>query len=364
MTKKTVVTVISLLAIAGLLIKGKGLLKERQEQVASAPTPAVDAISMPVVKATQGKMQQRISFLAKIEADKSIALSTKLAGYIESVEVEESQSVKQGDLLVRIDETELRSSLDALKITEAAQKNDLALAKSIYARNQKLYRIGGLAKEMLETSRVGVEMKNAQLQNTTEKIAQLEHQLSYLSIRAPFDGVVDAILLHEGDLAATGKPILRMSNRAQKLLFSFAPAQAKMLSKGQAVLSEGEKIGAIRAIYPTATNGLITAEASLDAPLDLPIGSSVNITVVTAQQQGCQLPDTTIVHQKGGDKVMVYRQGHFVPQDVTVLLHSNNQVMVKPCPKGWVANGSEVKLATLPVYKEVNLIKPQGESHE
>lgn len=50
------------------------------------------------------------------------------------------------------------------------------------------------------------------LKNTQEKIDSLTHQLSYLGIRAPFDGVVDKLMLHEGDLAATGKPILALSN--------------------------------------------------------------------------------------------------------------------------------------------------------
>jgi multidrug resistance efflux pump len=56
---------------------------------------------------------------------------------------------------------------------------------------------------------------------TKEKIKQLKHQKSYLSIKAPFAGEVDAILQYEGDLALTGKPILSMSNGVKKLNFSF-----------------------------------------------------------------------------------------------------------------------------------------------
>jgi len=363
MTRKRIVTIVAIIAVVALLIKGKSLLKERQEQVASQPTPMADAISVPVVKATQGMMNQEVPFLAQVLGDKSIKLSTKLAGYVEEVLVEESQPVKKGDLLVRIDETELKSSIDALKATLMAQQNDVALAQSIHARNTKLYQIGGLSKEQLDVSRVTLKMKQSVLENTRQKIAQLEHQLSYLTIVAPFDGVIDTILMHEGDLAATG-PILSMSNRKQKLLFSFAPSQ-KGIIKGQIVVSGEKKLGEIRALYPTSTNGLITAEVALDAPVGLPIGSSMPINVVTQTHSGCILPDTTVVHKKEGTYIMVYKENRFVPQRVKIMMHNKNHVMVDSCPKSWIASASEVKLATLPVYENVNLIKPkEGEDNE
>ena len=365
MTRKRIVTIVAIIAVAALLIKGKSLLKERQEEVANQPTPMADAVSVPVVKASQGVMNKEVPFLAQVLGDKSIKLSTKLAGYVQEVVVEESQEVKKGDLLVRIDETELKSNIDALKATLAAQKKDLVLAKSIHARNTKLFQIGGLSKEQLDVSRVTLQMKQSVLENTRQKIAQLEHQLTYLTIVAPFDGVVDAIFLHEGDLAATGKPILSMSNKKQKLIFSFAPSQQGLIEKGQMVVQGEKKLGEIRAIYPTSNNGLVTAEVALDAPVGLPIGSSIQVSVVTQSLSGCILPDTTVVHKKEGDFLMVYLKEKFVPQKVDVKMHNNNRIMISPCPKDWIASASEVKLASLPVYENVNLIKPkEGEDNE
>jgi len=364
MTQKKIVTMVILIAAVALLIKGKELLKVRQEEVASQPVPTIDAVSVSVVKPSIGMMNEEIPFLAQVLGDKSIKLSTKLTGYVEEVLVEESQNVKKGDLLVRIDETELKSNIEVLKSSLAAQKSDAALAKSIYARNVKLYRIGGLAKEQLEVSRVGVEMKFSFVENTIHKIAQLKYQLNYLNIRAPFDGVVDAIFLHEGDLASAGKPILNMSNHKQKLLFSFAPSQ-KGIIEGKMVVSGQKKLGEIRAIYPTSTNGLVTAEVALDALLDHPIGSSVPIRVVTQTHSGCILPDTTVVHKKEGTFLMVNKEKKFVSQKVNVVMHDANYVMVDSCPQNWVASASEVKLATLPVYTQVKLIKPIADvSHE
>jgi RND family efflux transporter MFP subunit len=364
MIRKRVVTVVAVIAVVVLLIQGRGLLKARQEQISTQSTPLAESVSVPVIKPVPGVMNQEIPFLAQVYGNKHITLSTKLAGYIEEVLVLESQFVKKGELLVRIDETELRSSIDALKTSLAVQRDDAALAQSIYTRNSKLYRIGGLAKEQLEVSRVGMEMKRSLVKNTLQKIVQLEHQLSYLAIRAPFDGVVDAILLHEGDLAAVGKPILSMSTSEQKLLFSFAPLK-NSVETGQMVVQGEKRLGEIRAIYPTSTNGLVTAEIVLDAPVGLPIGSSISVSVVTQSRSGCILPDTTVVHKREGDFLMVYDGEGFSPLSVAVVMHDHNRIMVDICPKNWVASSSEVKLAALPAYQHVKILKPGEEpNHE
>jgi len=361
MNKKLVITVVIVLAVVALGIKGKGLLEKRKTEVANEALPSVEAVSVPIVHATEGTLRHTEGYLAQIVSDKSIKLSTKLAGYIEKVYVEESQVVKKGDVLVSIDAIEIRSNIDALKATLLAQNNDLALAKSIYTRNEKLYNVGGLSKEKLDISKVTLQAKEAVITNTTQKIAQLEHQLSYLKIIAPFDGVIDAILMHEGDLAATGKPIVSMSNGKKKLVFSYAPTKSTVIVKDQMVLLDAEKIGHVKAIYTTSKNGLVSAEVVLSSEIDLPVGSSVNIEVLTKEAQGCVLPHGTLLHKKEGTFVMAYEKGSFKPLKVNVEMQEESQVILSPCPSGAVAQASEVKLAALPAYDKVEVL---GESHE
>ena len=200
--KKIIITVITVLAAVILGVKGKGLLEKRKDAISNEAPPSVAQISVEVVKAKQDTLKNLLSYTAQIFSDKSIKLSTKLAGYVKEVMVEEAQKVKKGELLVTIDAIELQSNIQALTSTLEAQKRDVALAQSIYNRNKKLYQIGGLAKERVDISKVTLSTKRSMLESSRQKIAQLKHQLSYLKIVAPFDGVIDAVLLHEGDLAA------------------------------------------------------------------------------------------------------------------------------------------------------------------
>ncbi len=351
--KKMIVTAVALAGVVLLGIKGKGLLEERKKEVANAALPQVERISVPVVHAVQGDLQKRATYLATLLSDRSVKLSTKLAGYIEKVFVQEAQTVRKGTPLVKIDETEIRSSIEALRATIAAQQNDLAVARSVYKRNQKLYEVGGLAKEKLDLSRAALHAKASQLENSRQKLAQLKHQLSYLKIVAPFDATVDAIFLHEGDLAATGKPILSLSSGEQKLLFSFASELAESIRAGQRVFVDGEEMGKIKSIYNITKNGLATAEVALQKRIALPVGSNLNIKVETAQMQGCSVPSDTLLHKKEGVFVMLYADGRFRPQKVSLMLEDAGKAIISPCPGEPLAQASEVKLAALPAYDHV-----------
>ncbi len=361
MNKKRVVLMVSLIAVAVLLVKGKNLLDERRAQIKEQPTPSSSRLWISTVKGKEGVLKQKRSVLAEILSDKSITLSTKLPGYVEEILVQEAQKVKNGDLLVRIDSFELRSNIEALQKTLRAQKSDLDLAQSIYERNKKLIAIGGISKENFTTSKVAMQMKASTLESTKQQIAQLQHQLSYLKIKAPFDGVIEQIILHKGDLAVTGKPILTMNNEKQKLLFSYTPAADAPIKKGEDVLYDNKVIGHVTSIYPTAKNGLSVAEVILSEALALPIGSFINLDVLTREVKGCILPDTTIVHKKEGTYIMAYQKDSFIPQKVEILLSEKNRILLKECPSSPVASSSESKLSALPAYNNIAVV---GVTHE
>ena len=167
--------------------------------------------------------------------------------------------------------------------------------------------------------------------------------------------------MHEGDLAATGKPIVSMSNGKKKLVFSYAPTKSTVIVKNQAVLLEGENIGHVKAIYTTSNNGLVSAEVVLSSQIDLPVGSSVSIEVLTKVAQGCVVPDDTLLHKKEGTFVMVYEKGSFKPLKVNIQMQENGEVILSPCPSGDIAQANEVKLSALPAYDKVEIL---GASHE
>ena len=355
MSKKVIITLLALIIAVALGYKGKQLLEERQKQAADAPTPMAVELTISLEKGHPGTLSETLDALGHLESRTRIILSTKLAGYIRSLPVHESQNVKKGQLLVQIDDTEIQSSLASLRTSLEARNKDLRLAQIIYERNLKLYKVGGLPKESLEASAVALENKKALVEGTKEQIAQLEHQLSYLQIRAPFDGVVDRLLLHEGDLAAAGKPILSLISREQKLTFTYSNSLPYPVKVGAPVFSGEKKIGQVSRLYASAAAGLNQAEVSLNHPLRLPTGSDLPIQIELRRLSGCVLSNQTLLHQEDGLYLMLYKEKHFEPFRVEPLLQSKNAFLLKECPPAPVAKASETKLAQLPAYGNVQI---------
>jgi RND family efflux transporter MFP subunit len=355
--KKVLVTIIAIGVAIIVAINGKKLLESRKEEIKNTPTPEIKTASISLIVPKSGIVKQKEKFLAFVAFDKSIKVSTKMAGYIKKIYVKEGDKVKKGELLAKIDEHDINSNISLLKTTLKQQERDYKLSKQIYERNLKLFNIGGLPKEQLDTSKVAMDAKRSAILATKLKIEQLEDQKRYLNIKAPFSGEIDSLIMHEGDLAVVGKPILSMSSGVKKLLFNYTPSSN--IKKGQPVFIEGEKIGEVSLIKNIAKNGLAEAEIKLLNPSisNIPVGVSLDIEVLTKEAKGCIVPDDTLLHKKDGVFVMVYRDGKFYPQKVSPSLEHNGKTLITPCIENPIARGSEVTLAKLPIYGDIKIEK-------
>ncbi|WP_456391567.1 efflux RND transporter periplasmic adaptor subunit [Nitratifractor sp.] len=355
MTRKSIVIVLSILLAIAIAFQGRKLLQERRQEASAAATAEPRTIAVVLQSGKEGTLEERLGVLATIAAEKEIAIATKIAARILSVEVKESSAVRRGDLLVRLDDLELQSAFKSAQKSLQARKADLELARSIFRKNEKLYRIGGLSKEALQASKVALANKEALIGSAIAQIEQIKSQMSYLTIRAPFDGVVDRVLMHEGDLAPAGKPILRMQNGRKKLYFTFEPRTP--VKVGQKLLLGDEIVAEVNRIYPSSQNALAQAEARIEKPLNLPTGSRVSLALVLRKERGCLFGNDTLIHKADGLYQMRYTGSRFEPVRVAVKLQGPGRYLLEECPEYQVAAGAEGDLALLPSYGAVRIVE-------
>ncbi len=340
--------------IVAVIFGGVKLFKTRAEQKVAQSTAQERYYAVDIVQAKKSTLEQHRSFLAEVDALKEVSVSTKISGTITHLHVSENSIVKKGDLLLDIDDAELRSSLKAAKEQKKAQLSDMKYTKSVLERNEKLYKAGGLSREKYEASLVMYQNKTALLETSVQKIKQIEAQLKYFHIKAPFSGVVSSILLHEGDMALPAKPILKLHSDEQKMVFKYIPNE-KALQVNQAVLINEQKVAHITKLYDYVQNGLSLAEARFDTPLKLANHSLVNIEVVIKSQNGCSVPLSSILHQDDSTSVMEYKDGAFSPLHVSIVLQDHKEAIITPCPEYKVASASEAKLAILAALGKVKV---------
>ena len=344
----TIIIIIGIAATAGMF------LKKQKEVVASLPIPKVHKYSVATTNTETKLIRQTRHFLAQLLASKSALIASKFSAEIKKVYVQENDIVKKGDLLVALDDREIRATVVTLTKQKETLKIDLANAKRSLERNKKLLAIEAISQEKYDNANVLYQNKVTNLEATDEKIKQTQAQLTYLQIKAPFSGRVGTIFVDAGNLAVPGKPIISLNSDDQKLLFSYV-ATSQLIIEGQKVLVDGNVVGEITRKYDDAKNALLVAEVKLSKPLKFANMAFINIDVVIAEQEGCTLPLNALLHRKNEQLVMVYKDGEFKAKKVEIILEDTQDAILKTCFSDKVALASEAKLSILPSLGQVNI---------
>jgi RND family efflux transporter MFP subunit len=149
----------------------------------------------------------------------NVALHAKLRSYVERVLVDRGSAVKEGDLLVELSAPELAAQIaEAESKVEVAEADrvqaevQLAAAQSTYDRTRKASETPGViagneliqTEKQVEAARALIESREKASHAARAAIEPLEEMLSYLKIKAPFDGIVTERLVHPGALVGTG----------------------------------------------------------------------------------------------------------------------------------------------------------------
>ncbi|MEA1921376.1 MAG: efflux RND transporter periplasmic adaptor subunit [Pseudomonadota bacterium] len=355
--KKIILILLLIIVIAA----GAALLKKRKQSMTKAPLATPLTYTIKIVEPKTRTVSQTSTFLAKLESANSAAISSKLSGRIKTLLVSESQKVDQGDLLVRIDDQEIRAAIKALQAQLLFAEKQRDYSKTQYQRNLALFEVGGLAQEKLEDSEVNLSRAAATAEELEQKISSLKNELDYLELKAPFAGIIGTIFLRQGDLAVPGRPLLSLNSRPQKLTFSFTPGQDE-ISSGQEVRLNRVKIGETTNLYNDASNGLAVAEVALNERLERPNDSYLTIEVVTKTASGCTVPISALLHRKQGTSLMLYQDDHFKEKPVSILAQGKEFALIDPPLNQPVAVAAEAKLSLLPTYGKIRVLP--GDKHE
>ncbi len=138
-----------------------------------------------------------------VTARRKATVSSKLTGRVTAVLFEEGSTVQKGQVLARLDDSELNAQLQLARASQRAARSLLAetqaLAKDArrqLARTQQLAKDGVVGQAALDTAATTLDALLARLANQEEQIrvagqqvALVETRLEDTVIRAPFDGV-------------------------------------------------------------------------------------------------------------------------------------------------------------------------------
>jgi HlyD family secretion protein len=302
--------------------------------------PSVSLEDVVIAQVRRGNVDNTINAAGIVIPVHEEVVASPGASRVAHVHAKPGQPVSAGDLLLELDDRDIRLALEALKEQLAQQDNriatltqelqqkrtqivssqelleiDLQAARATLERSQKLRSSGLVSGENLLTAELNVKRTEIQLRQqrallddtrrTTatniaaadlqkailqKQIAQQEQLLDRTRVRAPFAGMLTWVVEEEGASVAAGQLVARVSElnnyRVEATLSDF---HARQLAPGQPVRVEqnGEILaGTVHTILPEIQNGTIKLLVDLAQPRNEHLRNKmrVDVNVVTERR--------------------------------------------------------------------------------
>jgi len=206
-------------------------------------------------------------FTGVVTSRRSSVIASQVQGRIEKLSIHSGQLIKAGELVAKLDETELKTKLEQARSNEQAALMEAgsygaqasALRQKMVAES-RLQRLGvsssmAVSNARAEYAQIGSQGGAAMAKAITAKAAreQSEKDLARAAIVAPIDGIVTNIKAHEGEIAQIGTPLARVFDPSDLIIRFAVPKEHRAeLQLGQRVelAIEGNK----RLVWATVTN--------------------------------------------------------------------------------------------------------------
>lgn len=309
---------VTIVVRSGVLAGGKNQPKAAEATVA--------------VKATLVQMVEKAPSLThsgSIEGQTSASISAKIGGRIEQVLVQDGQSVKSGDPLVKLEAVELanaaRQAGDTVRKSQAAYE----LAKNDYERYQILHDKGAVSEQQLDNAKVRLKTAEADLSSAAASHSSAKQQYSYGVITAPIDGVVANKTATIGQVVAAGSPLMTVQDTGKV----YAVINVEQKDLGRVKIGHKANVtldaypdtiftGVVEVMNPDAGSGsrMFKTKIVIDnSDGKLRPGMFAKIDVITGDSvKALTVPQASVLQKQGLSYVFVIENGKAVRKQIEI----------------------------------------------
>jgi membrane fusion protein (multidrug efflux system) len=145
-----------------------------------------------------------------VQPERKADLRAEVSAVVLQVLKENGETVKRGDVLVKLDETAIRDSLNSADAAARASGQALEQADRQLERLKTLRASGMTSMQSLDDAEVRRNSAQSEVAAARARAVLARQQLQRTLVRAPFDGVVSDRKVSAGDTAAIGKELLKV----------------------------------------------------------------------------------------------------------------------------------------------------------
>ena len=143
-----------------------------------------------------------------VEAARQSTVSAQIAGRVKEILFDVGDTVRKGQVILRIDEREAAEALAGSQAQVMQAQAALQNAKSNYERSRQLFAQKFISQAALDKAQADYQMALAQAAASEAGAGQAGIAHGYTAVIAPYGGVVAARLVEVGEMVTVGKPLM------------------------------------------------------------------------------------------------------------------------------------------------------------
>lgn len=310
--------------IIGILLALKFIfLSPDNPKIAVSKTKA-NAVNVHVQVIKLEKSDSKIYATGSVIANESVDLKAEASGKITRLSFKEGSHVNKGDILLKINDSDLRAQLEKINLS-------LKLAKEKESRLKKLLSVGGISKE-------DYDIALNQLQSLEADKNLILAQIAKTEIIAPFSGTIGLKSISEGSYISPSITIASLQQTDPvKIDFSIPEKYSSIVQNGDSIhftLSEsqqvfGAKIFAIEPRIDLNTRTLQIRAICNNRKGKIYPGSFARIELILKRSLNTiMIPTESIIPILKGQKVFIVKNGTAQSRKVMTGLRTDSSIEI------------------------------------
>ena len=315
-------------AVAAILFAGALIPRVLSSRSGSPPARGASSRSATVAVRTvtvrPRTLTERLSTTGTVRANEDVELVVEIAGKVSGIHFREGSRVQAGQLLLEIDDTQLRAERE-----RAAHR--VGLAERSEARQRRLLDDGLTSQEEYDFAQSELNVLRAEL-------ALAEARLIKTRIKAPFAGIIGLRDVSVGSYLTPQTRIATLQDvNPVKIDFSVPEKYVGYMGAGASIQfrtkgSEKPHTGTVVAVEPFVDldTRSLTVRAQSPNPDGLLVpGAFADVEIVVRRIEGAlAVPNRAVIPELGGKKVFVAEDGEARPRSVETGLRTAELVEV------------------------------------
>ncbi|RBP33457.1 RND family efflux transporter MFP subunit [Marinobacter pelagius] len=178
-----------------------------------SPETRQQAVSVRVAEVAGGQEQGiPLRFSGIVQAAQRATLTFQVSGTLKQRSVELGETVKAGDVLARIYNPALEPATDSARARLEELETQYQQAAREWERSSRLHERGVVSEQALEQLAARRDSLKASVATAEASLAEARRLLEESTLKAPFAGRIEALLVEKDEFVAAGQPVMRLSS--------------------------------------------------------------------------------------------------------------------------------------------------------